>query len=103
MRRVIWGIGIAIVVLWTLFSLGAYALVALFGDLLVASSDPILSDPGIGAWAAWTFAFVRDFGLAILVLLWAVVSAAILAATALLARLAGRGERLPRRPYDRLG
>lgn len=103
MRRVVWGIGIVMVVLWTLFSLGAYALVSLFGDLMVASSGTILNEPDIGAWAAWTFAFVRDFGLAILMLLWAVVSAAILAVTALLARLAGRDERLPRGPYDRIG
>ena len=90
-----------VVVLWTLFSLGAYALVALFGDLVIASSGAVVAEPDVNAWLTWTFAFVRDFGLVILIVLWAVVSAVILAVTVVVARLAGRREALSHYSFDR--
>lgn len=90
MKSSIWLVGIVLAVIWTLFSVGAYALIAVGGDWLILQSDQVTSDPESVVWIAWTLDFVQDFGVFLLVLLWAAATAVILGLTALASRLAAR-------------
>lgn len=101
MKRFVWLIGVGLAVLWTLFSIGAYALVSAGGDWLILQSDQVTSDPESVVWIAWTLDFVQDFGVFLLIVLWAVVVAVILGLTSLANRLLARRDRIRTLDRDR--
>ncbi len=96
MRRVVWILAWIGVALWSAASLGAYALVDLFGDIAYRHADVVSTDPETVVWVAWAVDLVRDLGLGALVVLWVVVALLILGVAWIITRFIG--EAADRRP-----
>ena len=100
MRRLIWLVAGAGVVLWSLLAWGVYGLIDLFGSAVVRHAEAVGSHPGAAEWLSWGLAAVRSLGLAAVVLVWGFVCLLILAVPAVLTLLLGRALR-PIEPADR--
>ncbi|MBN8903954.1 MAG: hypothetical protein J0H19_01635 [Rhodospirillales bacterium] len=84
-----------LLVVWSLLSIGAYGLLSLSGDWLLAQSGSLgrsLDVPvELTGPVTWVLRLVRDFGGPALLLLWFGVSAAILLLTVVASRILGVG------------
>jgi hypothetical protein len=103
MRRLIWLVAGAGVVLWSLLAWGVYGLIDLFGSAVVRHVEAVGSYPGAAEWLSWGLAAVRNLGLAAVVLVWGFVSLLILAVPAVLTLLLGRALRPVERADPRVG
>ena len=84
--RMVWLVAWLLVGLWTLAALAGFGLVDLVGGFAVDSADVAARDPDQLAWIAWAFDTLRDLGLAVIVLAWAVIGAIILGVAALITK-----------------
>ena len=101
MTRVLWFFALTVVGLWTLLAWGVYGLIGFFGDTAARNADVVTSHPAIVEWLSWGVSALRNVGLAAVLLVWGVVSAAILAVPTLLSLALGalgRGGRIIREP-----
>lgn len=92
-RTLVWTVGGGVLLLWVLLMLGAYALWAATGDWAIVGATSVGRTTGLPLELAEPIAsalyLVRDFGGPVLTVLGVVVSAVILGATALAARVLG--------------
>lgn len=92
-RTLVWTVGGGVLLLWVLLMLGAYALWAATGDWVIVGATSVGRTTGLPVELAEPIAsalyLVRDFGGPVLTVLGVVVSAVILGATALAARVLG--------------
>jgi hypothetical protein len=89
MRRAVWMFAWLAVAVWSLVAWGAYGLVGAFGNVAVRHADVVTGHPETVELLAWGLATLRDLGLVAVLLVWGFVSLLILAAAALISRLAG--------------
>jgi hypothetical protein len=90
MTRLAWALAWTAVAVWSLLAWAAYGLVGLFGGLLARGADLVSSDPGTVEAVFNGLSFLRDAGLGVVAVLWAVVSLAILAVPFVLSRARAR-------------
>ena len=86
MKRLVWSIATVVILLWSLLSAGVYALLSVFGDALIRSSDWVSAHPEVSRWLAWGLDFAQDFGLVLVAVVWAMVTLGIVAAAWLMGR-----------------
>ena len=91
MRTLIWTITWVVIALWSGLAWIAHGLVGVGGNLVANNADVIPADPLLIEWASWLAASGTGIGEWLIVALWAVVSAILIAlgfvATQLLPRL----------------
>lgn len=89
MARAISSFAFVIILLWSLLSLGAWAVLSMGGDLIYRQLDWLFGgNPDIVPAAAAIFRFFQNLGLGLVVALWAIGALAIWVVAAVLRRLA---------------
>jgi hypothetical protein len=87
MKTLIW-IGTAILVgLWSLIAWAAYALVGASGSILATNADIIPVDPELIEWASWLAVLGADVGSWLVIAIWGVVTAVMLAGAFIVTKL----------------
>jgi hypothetical protein len=97
MTRVLWVFAWIAVAIWSVVAFSAYGLLDLFGGLLARNADTLASEPGTVEWLFWITNGLKNVGLTAILLVWGLVSLAILAVPWTLSRLAGRATAPPPR------
>ncbi|NNM73643.1 hypothetical protein [Enterovirga aerilata] len=87
MRRLLWAAGWVGVFFWSLFALAAYGLIDLVGGAFMRNADVFSSDPGTVEWLFNLFGWIRGFSTSAVLVVWGLVSLAILAVPWLFDRL----------------
>jgi hypothetical protein len=87
MRRVLWAAGWVGVFFWSLFALAAYGVVDLVGGAFMRNADAFSGDPGTVEWLFNLFGWIRSFSTSAILVVWGLVSLAILAVPWLFDRL----------------
>ncbi len=87
MRRLVWVLGWLAVAVWSLVAWGSYGLLNVFGDIAARNADLVTGNPEGVVMISWALGALQGLGLTAIVMVWAVVSLAILAATAVLAKI----------------
>lgn len=90
MSRVLWFGAWVAVACWSLVAFAGYGLLDAFGALAMRNADAFSSDPDTVVWIFQVFDWVRSLSTSIALVVWGVVSLAILAVPWLLDRLVGR-------------
>jgi len=88
--RLAWALAWTAVAFWSLLAWAAYGLVGFFGGLLARGAELVSSDPGTVEFVFNSLSFLRDAGLGVVTVVWAVVSLAILAVPFVLSRAKAR-------------
>jgi hypothetical protein len=97
--RLLWFFAWAGVAVWSLFSFSAYGLVDLLGGLIARNADALARDPGTVEWLFWFLNGLKNLGLTAILIVWGLVSLAILAVPWFFDRLLGRAA-APQPPRD---
>jgi hypothetical protein len=97
MTRLVWFFAWVAVAIWSVVAFSAYGLLDLFGGLLARNADSLASDPGTVEWLFWVTNGLKKLGLAAILLVWGLVSLAMLAVPWTLSRLARRAAAPPPR------
>jgi hypothetical protein len=79
MKTLIWILTAGVLGLWSLIAWGVHALVSLGGNAVANNADWIPLEPEAIEWASWLAAFGTDIGGWLVIGVWAIVSAVILA------------------------
>ncbi len=90
MKRLLWAAGWVGVFFWSLFALAAYGLVDLIGGTFMRNADAFSADPGTVEWLFNLFGWIRGFSTSAILVIWGLVSLAILAVPWLFDRLTVR-------------
>lgn len=89
MTRAISSFAFVIILLWSLLSLGAWAMLSMGGDLIYRQLDWLFGgNPDIVPAAAAVFRFFQNLGLGLVVAIWAIGALAVWVVAAVLRRLA---------------
>ncbi|MFN4144127.1 hypothetical protein [Aestuariivirga sp.] len=96
MKTLVWLVTGAVIALWSLLAWIAHGLVSVAGNLMASNADLIPADPLLIEWASWLASAGTGIGEWLVVAVWALVSAVLVAfgfiATRVLPRLnASRG------------
>ena len=87
MKTLIW-FGTAVLVgLWSLVAWAAYALVGASGTILSTNADIIPVDPELIEWASWLAVLGADIGSWLVIAIWGVVTAVMLAAAFIVTKI----------------
>ena len=97
MTRVLWVFAWIAVAIWSLVAFSAYGLLDLFGGLVARNADTLAREPGTVEWLFWITNGLKNIGLTAILLVWGLVSLAILAVPWTLSRLAARATAPPGR------
>ena len=97
MTRVLWVLAWIAVAVWSLVAFSAYGLLDLFGGLLARNADSLASDAGTVEWLFWVANGLKNLGLTAILVVWGLVSLAMLAVPWGLSRLAARANAPPPR------
>jgi hypothetical protein len=91
MKTLIWIVTAGVIGLWSLMAWIVHGLVGVAGHLVASNADVIPADPLLIEWASWLASAGTGVGEWLVLILWAVVSAVLLAmgfvATRLIPRL----------------
>jgi hypothetical protein len=87
MKRLLWAAGWVGVFFWSLFALAAYGLVDLVGGTFMRNADAFSADPSTVEWLFNLFGWIRGFSTSAILVIWGLVSLAILAVPWLFDRL----------------
>ena len=88
MSRLLWILGWIGFAIWSLFSAAAYGLVDLVGQAAMRNADAFSADPETVEWIWRTFSWGRGLSVSVILIVWGLVSLAILAVPWLYDRLA---------------
>ena len=88
MTRLLWAAGWVGVFFWSVFALATYGFVDLLGGVFMRNADMFSTDPGTVEWLFGLFGWVRSFSTGAILVIWGLVSLAILAVPWLVGRLA---------------
>lgn len=86
MTKLVWALAIIAVAIWTLLSVGGYALLDVSAEWMTQNADVVSNHPDITGWLAWGLDLVRDVGVFVVVGVWAFVSITIILAAWLIQR-----------------
>ncbi len=103
MSRLLWVAGWVGVAVWSLLAFAAYGLVDVVGQAAMRNADIFSADPETVEWIFGTFSWARGLSVSIILVVWGVVSLAILAVPWLFDRLASGTQAAPRRDPRRDG
>lgn len=90
MSRLLWIFVWIAVALWSLFAFSAYGLLDLFGGLVARNADAFGGAPELVEWLFWLFNGLKNLGLTAILIVWGLVSLALLAVPWLFDRIVGR-------------
>jgi hypothetical protein len=105
-RRLLWFGAWTAVALWSLFALVTYNLLDFAGSVAMRNADAFSTDPETVEWIFNVFRWMRGLSTSIALVVWGVISLAILAVPWLLDRIIGRsvvvrpGVPVPTAPRD---
>jgi hypothetical protein len=89
MSRLLWFFGWAGTAVWSLFALAAYGLVDVLGTSAMRHADTFSQDPETVEWLFRMFSWGRGLSVSVILVVWGVVTLAILSVPWLFDRLAG--------------
>lgn len=89
MSRLLWFLGWTGTALWSLFALMAYGVVDVVGRSAMRNADAFSTDPETVEWLFGLFSWGRGLSVSVILVVWGVVSLAILSVPWLFDRLAG--------------
>jgi hypothetical protein len=89
-RRLLWFGAWTAVAIWSLFALVTYNLLDLAGSVAMRNADAFSTDPETVEWIFNAFSWMRGLSTSIALVVWGVVSLAILSVPWLLDRIIGR-------------
>ena len=87
MRRLLWAAGWVGVFFWSVFALAAYGLLDLIGGTFMRNADVFSTDPRTVEFLFNLFSWIRSFSTSAVLVVWGLVSLAILAVPWLFDRL----------------
>jgi hypothetical protein len=87
MRKLIWFLTIAVVVVWSGLAWLVHAAIGVGGNLAASNADIVPLDPETVEWISWLASFGTGVGEWLVLAVWAVVAAVVLAIGAIFARL----------------
>ena len=87
MRRLLWAAGWVGVFFWSVFAFAAYGILDLIGGAFMRNADMFSADPGTVESLFNLFSWIRSFSTSAVLVVWGVVSLAILAVPWLFDRL----------------
>ena len=90
MKTLIWIITAAVIGLWSLVAWITHGLVGVAGGLIAANADIVPADPLLVEWASWLASAGTGIGEWLVIIVWALVSAVLLAMAAVGVRLMPR-------------
>jgi hypothetical protein len=93
MNRLIWGLAVAGVAFWSLFSWGTYALVTGGSEWISANTGLLGLQAEAQYWLQWSLRLVEQFGVVLLWIVWGFGTVAVLAGAWVTTRLAGAARR----------
>lgn len=97
MTRLVWVLAWIAVAVWSLVAFSAYGFIDLVGGLLARNADSFASDPSAVEWLFRILNGLKNLGLTAILVVWGVVSLAMLAVPWGLSRL-GRMQSPPPQP-----
>lgn len=86
MTKLIWILAVIAVAIWTLLSVGSYALLDVSAEWMTKNADVVSNHPDITGWLVWGLDLVRDIGVVVVIGVWAFVSIAIIVVAWLIQR-----------------
>ena len=89
MRRLFWVLAWVGVAFWSPFALAAYGIVNVAGSAAMRNADMLSSDPETVEWIFRVMGWVHSLSTSVVLVVWGVVSLAILAVPWFLDRMAG--------------
>jgi hypothetical protein len=92
-KKIVWGLGLTALALWSLLTWGTYALVTGAGDFVAANADLVAAWPEWQYWLQWSLRLVEAFGVALLWAIWGVGALFIVGGTWLVGRLTASAQR----------
>lgn len=78
MTKLIWILAVIAVAIWTLLSVGSYALLDASAEWMTQNADVVSNHPDISGGLVWGLDLVRDVGVVVVIGVWAFVSIAII-------------------------
>ncbi len=90
LSKLTWSVASIVIVIWTLLSIGGYAVVQGSAEWIVQNADFVSNHPDVTGWLVWSVDLVRAVGVFVLIGAWALVSIGIV----LVAWLLQRGRKL---------
>ena len=87
MTRVILGVKVVVLVIWTILAFGAYFAINVLGDLLIRNADIVPMPPEALEFVSWLLLAAQKIGFGLTVTVW-LVGAGVIIAVGLLARRA---------------
>lgn len=94
MNKLIWGLAIAALAVWSLLSWGTYALVTGGGTWLASNAGLLALQPDWQYWLQWSVRLVEQFGVVLLWIVWGLGAVTVLVGAWLGTRFAGAAKRL---------
>lgn len=95
MRTLIWLLTIVAVGLWSAIAWAAHVLIGIGGNLASSNADLLPGAPELAEWASWFAVLGTGAGEWLVIAIWAVVSAVIIAIGFLVSRLIPAGQAKP--------
>jgi hypothetical protein len=89
MGRLVWVLGWIAIAIWSLVAWISYGLLDVVGGFATRNADRVIDYPEGVEFLSWAFSALQGLGGFAIVAVWALVSLAMLAATAILARILG--------------
>ncbi|MBC7983426.1 MAG: hypothetical protein H7Y02_06180 [Candidatus Obscuribacterales bacterium] len=86
MNKLAWTIAIIVIVIWSLLSLGGYALLNVSAELMTQNTELVSKHPDVTGWLVWGLDLFRDIGVFVVISVWALVSLAIVVTVSLFQR-----------------
>lgn len=86
MRKLTWVIAAISIAIWTLLSIGGYAVVHGAAQWITLNAEFVSDYPEVSSWLLWAVDLLRDVGVFVLAGVWAIVAFGIVIAAWLLQR-----------------
>ena len=81
-----WTIAIFVIAIWSLLSIGSYALLNVSAEWMTQNTDLVSKHPDVTGWLVWGLDLFRDIGVFVVISVWALVSLAIVVIVSLFQR-----------------
>ena len=86
MNKLTWTIAIFVIAIWSLLSIGGYALLNVSAEWMTQNADLVSKHPDVTGWLVWGLDLLRDIGVFVVISVWALVSLVIVVIVSLFQR-----------------
>jgi hypothetical protein len=83
LNKLAWTIAIIVIAIWSLLSIGSYALLNVSAEWMTQNTGLISEHPDVTGWLVWGLDLFRDVGVFVVISVWALVSIAIVVVVSL--------------------